>query len=851
MQMMTTQTKDDTPLPEDMEVMMAEAEGIDDLMDEHGEVTIDPGTGEVVVPGGVLVAVEVIAFGDNLAEILSEEELEEIGADICEKVRADSETRKEWYETFKSGMKRLGIYRPEDDGETGVTKVTHPLLVEAATQFQARAMSELLPPGGPVKTQIVGQQTPDVQAQGSRVAEYMNYQLTIEDRGYYDERDQMLYLLPFTGSEFDKQYVDPTTNKVVSRWVRSDDFIVPYDTKSLATATRYTHVVRMSHNEYRRAVAAGFYTDELLEEEHASADAIDDADEAEMTEVLTDLDGQTKPGVRVQGDEMHAFYECHIDYDLPGYEDDIALPFIITVDSKTEQVIGIRRNWKEDDANKQRRIWFTHKKFLPGFGFYGFGLLHCIGNLGEAATEILQILLDAGAFATLQGGFKSKDCRIPGDVTLEPGVWMDTEMTADELNKSFFTPPFKEPSQTLNTLLGVLVDAGQKFAATTETMTGDAATTGPVGTMVAQIEQGSKVFSGIHKRLHKAFGDEFIHIAELNGESLPEMYPYVPADGQRNVLKQDFDGRVDVVPVSDPNIFSSAQRIAMAQTALQLANAMPDLADRREAAVGLLNAMRFPDAEKIFPKKAEATRIDPVSEHVAVLLGRPIKAYLEQNHMAHNQTHQGQMQQLPQQYQAVMLAHIMEHEAMSQYLFAQQQGIQLPPANWGADKNGQVFPTLPPEMENQIAMQAAQAMAKFMQQQQAHQQAQNKQAQPQAQENPQAEQQMKMAAFEQDQKMKDIAFQKEQERKNAALAADAEREDALSGLSPALVKQADEFVKQTGIQMSPRELAVLSKTLGKSFAETVAAISRMAMAGQGGSQFQQATDFHTQEPRFK
>ena len=852
----------------------------DEEDEEMGDTYVDAETGDIVPMEDEEddLMLESIPFAANLADILNEEELEEIGADIVELVEADRESRKRWYDTFKRGMERLGVYSPDDDADTGIQKVTHPLLIEAATQFQARAMAELLPPGGPVKTTIVGEQTPDALAQAKRVQDFMNFQLTIDDRTYYEERDQMYYLLPFTGSEFDKQYNDATTGKNVSRWVRSDDFIVPYDAKSLQTAPRYTHVVRMTHNDYRRAVKAGVYSDVLLGTDTDDYDEdypMEEGDDAPLTEVLTDLDGQEKPAMRPDRDKEHAFYECHIDYDLEGFEEDIALPFIITVDSKSKKVIGIYRNWKETDEYKQKRIWFSHKKFLPGFGFYGFGLLHAIGNLGEAATEILQILLDSGAFATLQGGFKSKDARLPGDVELTPGVWIDTEMTADELARAFYTPPFKEPSQVLNALLGTITELGQRFAATTETMVGDAATTGPVGTMVAQIEQGSKVFSGIHKRLHYAMGTEFMHLAELNGETLPEMYPYIPTDGQKHVLRQDFDGRIDVIPVSDPNIFSSAQRIAMAQTALQLAQAMPDIADRREAAVGLLGAMRFPDPERIFPKKAETKRLDPVSEMSSLLLGRPIKAFLEQNHQAHNQTHQGQMRGLPPQYQPMMQAHMMEHEAMHQYMQfqqtmqqqdqqaqqqaqqamqqwqqqaqqAQMQGAPIPPqpqvpqpqpvpqmpaANWDATATDDVFETLPPEQEQIIAQRAAQMMQQQMQQQ-AQQQAQQK-PQPKPQPDPAVEEQRKQVAFDAEEKRKQAAFEAEQQRKNVGLAQDVDREDATAGIEPTLVKQAGEFLQAAGLQMSPRELAVLSKALGKPFSEVVQSVARMSMGGQG------------------
>ncbi len=823
----TNQTREEPTISEDM--LLEEMIPIE----EQSEIFIDPETGDVVEESlEVSLGLETIPFNANLATILSEEELKEIGCDICEKVKADKESRKRWYDTLKNGLDTLGIYCPDDDADTGIQRVTHPLLIEAATQFQARAMAELLPPGGPVKGSIVGLQTEETTQQAQRVEEYMNYQLTVENRGYYEERDQMLYLLPFTGSEFDKQYDDPTTGRVLSRWVRSDHFIVPYDAKSLETAPRYTHELHMTLNEYRKAVKAGMYTDVLLDEEDPDDTMVEEGEEAPLTEKLLTLDGQEKPASRMDGDKEMVLYETHIDYDLEGFEEDIALPFVITVDSKTEKVVSIRRNWKELDELKLKRIHFTHKKFLPGFGFYGFGLLHAIGNLGEAATEILRILIDAGAFATLQGGFKSKDAKLKGDIELTPGTWNDTEMTADELARAFYTPPFKEPSQVLFSLLGMITELGQRFAATTETMVGDAATTGPVGTMVAQIEQGSKVFSGIHKRLHYAFGTEFIHIADLNGETLPDAYPYMPKSGNKMIMRSDFDGRVDVIPVSDPNIFSSAQRIAMAQTALQLAQSMPDIADRRKAAVGLLAAMRFPNPEAIFPEKAKAQRLDPVSENAALLVGRPIKAYIEQHHQAHNASHMAQLQALPEQYRPLMMAHMMEHEAMNQMMLLTQRGVPLPPVDWSAEVTEPMFQELPPELETQVAMMAAQALQQMMQQQQAAQQAQQPQGQQQA--DPAAEEARKNAAFQGEEQRKQAAFEAEQARKDQQLAISADREDALAGIEPSLVKQAGEFLKASGIQMSPRELAVMAKALGQPFSAVVQAISRLSMQNQGG-----------------
>ena len=719
------------------------AEVIDFPSDDEVELTIDLETGEVSVETEDDTPADSAGHMENLANLLDEDELEELGAEILRLVETDEESRAEWYKRYKAGLEALGIYNIEKVNEVLDTiQIKHPLLIEAATQFQSRAMAELLPAKGPVKAGLFGDVDQELFDQGRRVEQFMNYQLTIEDRGYYDERDQMLFKLPFTGSEFDKQYYCPVKKRVVSKWVHAENFIVPYKTTSLEDAPRYTEVLYMQHTQYRRLVKAGFYRDVDLE---ATGETQETGEKANVFEVIDTMQGESKPSAAVEGSKEHKFFECHIELDLPGYEEDIALPYVVTVDSETGEVLAIYRNWKAEDEDKKKRVWYTHKKFLPGFGFYGFGLLHAIGGLGELASRLLDVLLDAGAFASLQGGFKSKDAKLKGDITLVPGQWQDTEMTAEELEKAFYTPPFKEPSQTLFQLLGLVVEGGQRFAATTETMVGDAATTGPVGSMVAQIEQGSKVFSGIHKRLHKAFGDEFIHIAELNGEWLPDTYPYKLRGTEQNVLRQDFDGRIDVVPVSDPNIFSSAQRLAIAQTSLQIVGQFPDLADRREAVLDLMRAIRHPDPERLFPDKKLVPRTDPVTEGALMLAGKAVRAYGDQHHQAHNAVHQLQLQQAPDHVKPTIQAHIMSHMSMAQRLEMQNaMGFALPPMDLYADPE-EMVPQLPPEIENQIAMRAAQVAQQMLQQMREQQAKQENAAQMQAQQEAQAKVQADMA----------------------------------------------------------------------------------------------------------
>lgn len=834
-------------LPDGSVLVASSPMGMEEMADEMGEVelTIDPATGDVMMEmeETSLMPAMPMQFGDNLAELVEEDELETLGKTIIDWVEADLKDRKPWYDRYRKGLEAMGVYDPAETNETlNTAEIVHPLIIEAATQFQARAMAELYPPSGPVKCSPIGDPTQEKLDQATRVAGYMNYQLTVEDRTYYDERDQMLFRLSLSGSEFDKQYYCPVEKRVVSRWVRAENFVVPAGTTSLQKAQHYTEIIDTDHNAYRRAVRAGFYRDVELGD--GSEDKPEGLEDLERT--VSEMQGEEdKPSLAVEGNPKHVFYECHCEIDLPTFEDTVALPYIITVDKDSGKVLGIRRNWKESDPDQRKRVWYTHKKFLPGFGFYGFGFIHAIGGLGEAATKILNILIDGGAFASLPGGFKSRDAKIKGEYEMTPGQWIDTEMSAEELNKAFFPFPTKEPSPVLQAVLGVCVDGGRRFAATTEVQVGDAATTGPVGTTVALIEQGSKVFSGIHKRLHKGSGDEFINIATLNGEHLPDSYPYASGDGQQYVLRQDFDERVDVLPVSDPNIFSSAQRIAMAQSAFQLTQAVPDLADRREAALEVLRAMRFPDPERMFPQPMQAERADPVTEGALAVLGRPLRAFLDQNHQAHLVTHQLQMQGLPPPLQPAMQAHIQEHMAMTLRLrYQQMMGVQLPPMNWGAQKGAPMTMPLPPQVEDQIAVMAAQASQQLMQQMQAQQQAQ----QPQQGPAPQGEDpRVAEAAFAAEQDRKDAAFQADQARKDEAASAAVDRKDAMEGISPAMVKQASEFIAQTGIQMSPRMLALLSRETGMPFIETLKLVSQMMMQGQGAGPVPVSEHFNKRE----
>lgn len=663
-------------------------------------------------------------FTANLAEVLEEDQLKAIAEDIVEWVETDERSRKPWWEVCKRGLELLGLTEmPADAAELfpGSSKATYPLIAQAVVQFNARSVAEILPPGGPVKATVVGNKTPELQQQADRVADHMNYQLTVEDKGYYPDADQMLMNLPLTGSMFKKVFRNSILDMNQSRTVRPEDFIVPYTATSLEDAPRYTHRIPTQRNDMRKMQASGFYRDvDLVEPTQESPDRDD-----ELTEAIDEADNRV-PEVDDKS-YRHTVYECHCDYDLPKFEDPdgIALPYIITIDYDTRTVLSIRRNWRPDDPLKRKRVRFTHHKFIPGPGFYGLGYIHLIGGLADATTGSVRALLDSAAFANMQGGFKSKDAKMAGDVVITPGVWKDVDMTAEELAKSFYTPPFKEPSVAMFQLLGLLVEAGQSFTSTTENMVGDAKNNGPVGTTVALIEQGSKVYSGIHKRLHFAAGIEFQLLAELNFEHLPdEGYPYDVRGAPREIARADYDGRVDVIPVSDPNIFSSTQRIAIAQALLDLSDRAPDLYDRVEVHRRMLDALRVPDPEGVMAKTAQTEPMDPVSENMAILMGRPVRAYAEQDHESHLKVLLDFMQhpgfggnpQVQELAGPALMAHAAEHLAfLYQRRAAEAAGIPLRPVNLRPEGDEPFTPPAPPSVDNGIANLVAQATEAFKQ----------------------------------------------------------------------------------------------------------------------------------------
>lgn len=667
---------------------------------------------------------EIDDFDANLADDgrVPESALDGYAADIIEMVESDLEARSPWYNRLERGLEILGLADiPDEDGPfPGAASVTHPLILEAVVQFQARAMSELFPPAGPVKTIILGEETPELREKADRVADYMNYQCTVEDPGYYRGVERMLFYLPIAGTAFKKTYRNTVLDRTDSDFVKADDFIVPYTATDLETASRYTHRIKMVPNELAKRQAQGVYRDIPLEEPEARVEETSN----DPTGLYHELDDRDPTGAN-QFDGEHLIYECHIDLDLEGYEDTdelgkptgIALPYIVTVEAQSGKILSIYRNWRKDDELKRKRVWFTMYEYLPGLGFYGFGLLHAIGSLNEAATGALRALLDSAAFANMQGGFLSEDATFDkGEVVMQPGVYHPTKMSSEELSRSFYTPPFREPSVALQRLFDALGQIGQRFASTTEAMVGDAPNTGPVGTTVALIEQGSKVFSGVHKRTHASAGHEFRLRKEINAEYTPEEgYPYKVVGATKEIMREDFDSDISVVPVSDPMIFSRTQRIAQAQAAHQLSQSDPDLYNRPAVHLRMLKALDMGNPEELLVSGAAAIPMDPASENIALITGKPIQAFADQDHDAHIAVHMGFLEHPqfggnPQAQELIggaMIAHLAEHMALKYQQGIMQMGIPLPEFNLNTGPDEPPVEATPPEVQNAIAKAVA------------------------------------------------------------------------------------------------------------------------------------------------
>jgi protein-tyrosine phosphatase len=613
---------------------------IQENLPNQGETEITP-----TEDGGVEINFEPGAFSqeqseshfDNLAELLPEETLNPLGSELAQNYQEYKASRKDWETSYAKGLDLLGFkYETPSEPFQGASGATHPVLSEAVTQFQALAYKELLPADGPVRTRVIGVQTPQKNDQANRVKEFMNYQLMDVMKEYEPEFDQMLFYLPLSGSAFKKVYYDDLLGRTVSKFVPADDLIVPYNATSLEDAEAVIHRIKISENDLRKQQVAGFYRDIELPK------PFNQETEVEKKERM--LEG-TK---RTFNEDMYTLLEFHINLDLEGFEDrgpdgqetGIKLPYIVTVEEGSREILSIRRNYEIADPKKQKIPYFVHFKFLPGLGFYGFGLIHMIGGLSRTATTALRSLLDAGTLSNLPAGFKMRGIRIRDDAqSIQPGEFRDVDAPGGNIKDSFMTLPFKEPSATLLQLMGVVVSAGQRFASIADLQIGEGNQQAAVGTTVALLERGSRTMSAIHKRIYAALKNEFKLMTRVFKLYLPNEYPYDVVGGQRMIKQTDFDDKIDIIPVADPNIFSQAQRISIAQTELQLASSNPQLHNLYAAYRNMYEALGVKNIDAILKPPAKPMPMDPAVEHIQALAGQPFQAFKGQDHQAHITAH--------------------------------------------------------------------------------------------------------------------------------------------------------------------------------------------------------------------
>lgn len=627
---------------------------------------------EMLQDGGAIIGPQTLnmqaTFDSNLAEFVDEDELEKMSSDLIADYETDKETRKDWEQGYTQGLDLLGFkYEERSQPFQGASGVTHPMLAESVTQFQAQAYKELLPAGGPVKCDIVGALNPQVEEQSKRVRDYMNYQITSVMEEYDPDMDQMLFFLALAGSSFKKVYYDANLGRAVAKFIPVEDLVVPYHSTDLETAPRITHVLKQNKNEVRKSQVNGFYRDVDLESMLPNESAIQ--------EKYNSIEGVSPSDI--QYDNECTLLEIHCDLDIPGFEDiglngeptGIKLPYIITIDEGSGKVLSIYRNYKQEDPQKKKIQYFVHYRFLPGLGFYGFGLIHMLGGLSRSATSSLRQLIDAGTLSNLPAGFKARGLRIRDDDNpLQPGEFRDVDAPGGDLRANFVPLPYKEPSQTLFMLLSFCVDAGKRFAAVADAKISDSNNANPVGTTMAMIEQGTKVMSAIHKRMHYAQKVEFKLLARVFQLYLPPEYPYNVSGGERMIKVQDFDDRIDIIPVSDPNIFSMSQRIQLAQAQLQLAQSNPQIHNPYEAYRRMYQALGVQNVDAILPPPARPQPKDPITENAELLMKKTAQSFAEQDHVAHINTHRAFISSvLVRTMPDVMVnitSHILQHTSM-------------------------------------------------------------------------------------------------------------------------------------------------------------------------------------------
>jgi hypothetical protein len=730
----------------------------DDLLAPNVEISVDepmefPGGAEIIedADGGVTIQALLddsgmefgqedrsMEHGANLAEYINSSTLRSLSSELLAAYEDDLRSRQEWEESYAKGLDLLGIkYEERMEPFEGASGVTHPLISESVTQFQAQAYKELLPSQGPVKTQIMGLKTPETEAQAARVKNFMNYRITEVMTEYDPGMDQMLFYLPLSGSTFKKVYYDPVRGREVSEFVPAQDLVVPYSAVDLDTTPRATHVLKMQGNDVRKMQLSGAYRDIDLGEGN-STDATD-----LVKEKVDEIDGRSKSF----SDDVRTLLEFHAELELEGFEDTdmvgtptgLKLPYIVTVDKDTNEVLSIQRNYSPNDPLKRKRQYFVHYKFLPGLGFYGFGLVHMIGGLGRSATSILRQLIDAGTLANLPAGFKAKGIRVrDNDSPIQPGEWREIDAPGMDLRNALVPLPYKEPSATLAQLLGALVNDGRRFIALADQQMSNLNNEAPVGTTVALLERGMKVMSAIHKRLHYAQKAEFRLLARVIAENLPPVYPYAVAGAPAEIKQADFDDRVDVIPVSDPNIFSMSQRVTLAQTELQLAQSAPELHNLREAYRRMYQALEVENIDQILPLPPEPQPMDPAMESGMLIQGQVPQAFPQQDHDAHVQNHLALLQMgivsMTPLLVGVISAHIFQHLSLKAREMVeaelaqlkQQQGAQMGAQIGLAAQNGQIalpdalqqigqIAALPPQFTpDQVEARVAQVLAELM-----------------------------------------------------------------------------------------------------------------------------------------
>ena len=655
------ETEVETPIEDNVKT-----EDVEVTMDEEGgaEVSFDPSTGPL----------QSTDHFQNLAEVMDDQDLDELGTSLFDKYTEYKESRGDWEQSYREGLDLLGFkYERRTEPFRGASGVNHPVLAEAVTQFQAQAYKELLPADGPVRAQILGDVTNEKQDQAHRVKDFMNYQLMDQMQEYEPEFDQMLFYLPLSGSTFKKVYYDDLLGRAVSKFVPADDLIVPYSANSLEDADAIIHVIKMSENELRKQQVSGFYRDIELGQPPVT--------ENQLEEKERQLEGVSKDGQ----EDQFTILEMHVNLDLPGFEDigtdgeetGIKLPYIVTIAESNNKILSIRRNFTQDDPTKEKIKYFVQFKFLPGTGFYGFGLIHMIGGLTRTATAALRQLLDAGTLANLPAGFKTRGIRIRDDAQpLQPGEFRDVDAPGGNIKDQFMQLPFKGPDATLLQLMGIVVNAGQRFASIADAQVGDMNQQAAVGTTVALLERGSRVMSAIHKRLYVGLKQEFKLLAEVFKTYLPQEYPYDVPGASRNIKVQDFDERIDILPVADPNIFSQTQRISMAQSQLQLAQSNPQVHDLYQAYRSMYEALGVKNINAILPPPVQPQPIDPSLEEIAAMAGKPFQAFPGQDHKAHIDSHLSFMQSNMVQNSPMVMGALQKNILERISLMAQEQ-IQL------------------------------------------------------------------------------------------------------------------------------------------------------------------------------